>query len=95
MKKLFLAPLLCFSSLAMATQPVSDTEATNQLRLMNNQLELISSTLASNQQRMFTCTDGEKNYTVGLDVERNGSQYKCMLKSDHTEWVQQPKLSMK
>ncbi|EJR7830554.1 TPA: hypothetical protein H2W97_004057 [Salmonella enterica] len=95
MKKLLLAPLLCVPSLAMAIQPVSDTEATNQLRLMNSQLELIAGTLASNQQKIFTCTDGEKTYTVGLDITRGASQYRCILKGDHAEWERQPRLSLK
>ena len=60
MKKLLLAPLLCIPSLAMAIQPISDTEATNQLRLMNWQLELIAGTQVCNQQKIFTGFEGNR-----------------------------------
>lgn len=95
MKKLLFISLLGFSALATAVQPVTESLATNQLRLISSQLETISATLATNQQKTFTCTDGEKTYTSGLVISRNGWQYKCVLKDNHTEWEQQPELTVK
>lgn len=95
MKKILCISLLGFSALATAAQPVTDSIATNQLRLITSQLETISATLAQNQQKTFTCTDGEKTYTAGLIISRKGWQYKCVLKGNHTEWEQQPELTVK
>ncbi len=77
-----------FPVLAFAAQPVIDVDSLNELKQIRAILE-------QNVQKNFTCTDGEKSYTAGMDVNRNGNQYKCEVKGDHTggfsfrAWVSQ------
>ncbi|EOZ5728410.1 MULTISPECIES: hypothetical protein [Enterobacter cloacae complex] len=74
-----------FPVLAFAAQPVIDVDSLNELKQIRAILE-------QNVQKNFTCTDGEKSYTAGMDVNRNGNQYKCEVKGDHTEWVFIPRM---
>lgn len=86
MKKLICALLFGFSTFAMATpQPVVDVDALKQLTEIRN-------ILASSQQKVYTCSDGEKSYTVGLKVKHNDEEYKCVLKNDHAEWEIVPRI---
>ncbi|MFB4466331.1 hypothetical protein ACE3IL_23180 [Enterobacter hormaechei subsp. steigerwaltii] len=80
MKKLLFAALFGFSCVAAAApQPVIDTDAVTQLTEIRN-------ILLANQQKVYACSDGEKLYTVGLQIKHGHSEYKCVLKNDHAEW---------
>ncbi|HHL2713099.1 TPA: hypothetical protein ACQ39K_004746 [Yersinia enterocolitica] len=86
MKKIMLSILVsCVSFSALAAQPVSDIEVVNELKQIRSILE-------KNTQKNYTCTDGEKNYTVGLSITKDGATYRCDLKGDHTEWAYVPRL---
>lgn len=87
MKKLLFAALFGFSCIAAAApQPVVDTDAVAQLTEIRN-------ILLTNQQKVYACSDGEKFYTVGLQIKHDGSEYKCVLKNDHTEWEVVPRIA--
>ncbi|HEY4436106.1 MAG TPA: hypothetical protein VGN40_08070 [Lelliottia sp.] len=87
MKKLLFAALFGFSTLAAAApQPVVDTDAVAQLTEIRN-------ILLTNQQKVYACSDGEKLYTVGLQIKHDGSEYKCVLKNDHAEWEVVPRIA--
>lgn len=67
MKKLLFAALFGFSCVAAAApQPVIDTDAVAQLTEIRN-------ILLTNQQKVYACSDGEKLYTVGLQIKHDGS----------------------
>lgn len=85
MRKLLIASLFGFSTLATAApQPVVDVDALRQLAE-------IREILASNQQKVYSCTDGEKWYTVGLQIKRDSQEYKCVLVNNHAEWTMSPR----
>nr|MDV0915059.1 hypothetical protein [Enterobacter asburiae] len=64
MKKLIFAALFGFSAVAAAApQPVVDANAVAQLTEIRN-------ILLTNQQKAYACSDGEKLYTVGLQIKR-------------------------
>ncbi|MBA7754710.1 hypothetical protein HV355_22480 [Enterobacter sp. RHBSTW-01064] len=87
MKKLLFAALFGFSCVAAAApQPVIDTDAVAQLTEIRN-------ILLTNQQKVYACSDGEKLYTVGLQIKHDGSEYKCVLKNDHAEWEVVPRIA--
>ena len=87
MKKLLFAALFGFSCVAAAApQPVIDTDAVTQLTEIRN-------ILLTNQQKAYACSDGEKLYTVGLQIKHDGSEYKCVLKNDHAEWEVVPRIA--
>ncbi|EIT7321847.1 hypothetical protein ABKW25_20675 (plasmid) [Enterobacter hormaechei] len=87
MKKLLFAALFGFSCVAAAApQPVIDTDAVAQLTEIRN-------ILLTNQQKAYACSDGEKLYTVGLQIKHDGSEYKCVLKNDHAEWEVVPRIA--
>ena len=87
MKKLLFAALFGFSTVATAApQPVVDTDAVAQLTEIRN-------ILLTNQQKVYACSDGEKLYTVGLQIKHDGSEYKCVLKNDHAEWEVVPRIA--
>ncbi|AWS99361.1 hypothetical protein [Citrobacter sp. CRE-46] len=87
MKKLIFAALFGFSAVAAAApQPVVDAHAVAQLTEIRN-------ILLTNQQKAYACSDGEKLYTVGLQIKHDGSEYKCVLKNDHAEWEVVPRIA--
>ncbi|MFP8464893.1 hypothetical protein ACLH1Z_19840 [Enterobacter hormaechei] len=87
MKKLLFAALFGFSCVAAAApQPVIDTDAVAQLTEIRN-------ILLTNQQKVYACSDGEKLYTVGLQIKHDDSEYKCVLKKDHAEWELVPRIA--
>ncbi|PVZ84197.1 hypothetical protein C9426_24130 [Serratia sp. S1B] len=82
-----LSTISLFPVLTFAAQPVIDVDSLNELKQIH---ATIHSALDNNKQKNYTCTDGEKSYTAGMDVTRNGIKYKCEVKGDHVEWVSIP-----
>lgn len=73
-----------FSNSKVATQAVINTDAINELRQIRAILE-------KNEVKMYSCTDGNKQYTAGVYVTIEGAIYHCKVKDNHAEWELVPR----
>lgn len=73
-----------FSNSKAATQAVINTDAINELKQIRAILE-------KNEVKMYTCTDGNKQYTAGVYVTIEGAIYHCKVKDNHAEWELVPR----
>ncbi|NTZ47705.1 hypothetical protein FCM30_18360 [Lelliottia aquatilis] len=68
-----------FSLSSFASEPVDNADILNELKEIRTLIE-------QNQQNIYTCVDGDRNYSIGIYITKNRVNYHCIAKDNHAEW---------